>query len=1106
MKVSKKVKIFSIVAVVFVGLYALVGFFLIPYLITNYLPKKLQQEAHINTSFKEARFNPFTFKLDLKEPTLFDTKKTPMFQTKEFHTQLNMTKIFSKIIDFENVNFIEPKVFATIEKNGKSNFASLRDQNSSQESNTSSKSAWNFIINNFNIKDGYISFTDKRREKPITFELKPINYRAKNISSIRGKKSPQTLITQSKTANHVSIDGDLILNPLNAAGKINIQGLKIDEIWDYGIGKGTLYPKGAIADISLNYTTDTTSKNSFHALINDIKITIKNTQIIDKTTKLATIDTIALDKFKVEANITQKSSLITLSQGDIKLDKINLYDSNQTSFITSLHVNNLLLSYDFKNLLQSSIASFNIKGATLKNPSFSGNFDTFSLNDIDVKAIFDENGSLALRSKEMKLYNSNFLQPSLLQTSLGDVNMENFTLKYNLKDKIQSTINSFNVKKIAIELQEEIAPYDGNFDSLELKNIAFKGSFDTNGSFLVGSQNIELKNSTLTNTNLQNPPLHVNTIALNDFNLSNNTLELKSLKIADGKLLASLEKDGSFDFLQGIKTQEKTQENSKASADFHYDIKNLSLNNFALQFQDKTLKKPFTQKLDVSDFTVSNFANKAKANFSLKANTPNIKSLALKGTLTQNPLHVKGNIALSNSNLTHFQNYIQEYTNMVLTSGVLNIKGNFALQNDKQLKFTFNNDIKLDNIDIQKNDKSDLASWKSLHVKGFNYQHKKQKLYIKEALLTEPKTALIISKNGSTNFENLTSKTKNQKPKTTQEKSSFEVGIDKFNVQSGAIKIQNKSLISEGLTDLSKIKIIAKDFTTSDNKLLKAKASATVNNSGYFALNSALNINDLKKDTQFDIILKGVSLVSLSSYTKNYLGYDMKQGTLTSTITQRINNGKLSGENKIGLNQIKLGDTVKSKDAISVPLEAALLLLKDSSGDVELDVPVSGNLNDPSFSYGSIVIKAFTNIITGIVTAPFSILGNLLGIDGKELKTVDFEPSSTALVASEEAKMKQYAQILQQKPSLKLTITGAYDSSVDFKKASLDENSTTSQSEEPQKVDKKMLLDLANKRALAIQNLLIKEGIDKNRVIVKPSTSKSSRQGLWIQCEIGVEQ
>jgi len=131
------------------------------------------------------------------------------------------------------------------------------------------------------------------------------------------------------------------------------------------------------------------------------------------------------------------------------------------------------------------------------------------------------------------------------------------------------------------------------------------------------------------------------------------------------------------------------------------------------------------------------------------------------------------------------------------------------------------------------------------------------------------------------------------------------------------------------------------------------------------------------------------------------------------------------------LDNLTLGERIDSPDALKLPLELALAILKDSNGRIDLGIPVAGNLNDPEFSYGAVVWKALGNIMTKIVTSPFRMLGSLFGVSGEKLEAVEFDAGSEVVLPPEREKLQHVAQILNKKPDLKLTVPGTYSETAD---------------------------------------------------------------------------
>jgi hypothetical protein len=180
-----------------------------------------------------------------------------------------------------------------------------------------------------------------------------------------------------------------------------------------------------------------------------------------------------------------------------------------------------------------------------------------------------------------------------------------------------------------------------------------------------------------------------------------------------------------------------------------------------------------------------------------------------------------------------------------------------------------------------------------------------------------------------------------------------------------------------------------------------------------------------------NVVFKNVDMVPTSPYTMKFAGYRIAEGKISLDLQYKVRDGQLQGENQIVIDKLTLGERVDSPDAFKLPLELAIAILKDSDGRIDLGLPVSGNLNDPQFSYGALIWKAVGALLTRIVTAPFRAIGALLGIGGEKLEGIAFDAGSDRLLPPEREKLKQIAQLLAKRPQLKLSVPGHYSEAAD---------------------------------------------------------------------------
>jgi uncharacterized protein involved in outer membrane biogenesis len=192
-------------------------------------------------------------------------------------------------------------------------------------------------------------------------------------------------------------------------------------------------------------------------------------------------------------------------------------------------------------------------------------------------------------------------------------------------------------------------------------------------------------------------------------------------------------------------------------------------------------------------------------------------------------------------------------------------------------------------------------------------------------------------------------------------------------------------------------------------------------------------INPLAPTASLDVKAKadGVELTHLSPYSGKYAGYPITKGRLTMDVHYLLDQGKLTADNHIFIDQLTFGDRMEGPGISHLPVKLAVALLKNSQGQIDVHVPVSGSLDDPHFSVGSLVWHAFVNLIGRAVTSPFRLLASAMGGKQQDLGYVEFAPGSADLDTQAKTRLAGIVKILQDKPSLKLDIIGRVDRKFD---------------------------------------------------------------------------
>jgi outer membrane protein OmpA-like peptidoglycan-associated protein len=185
-------------------------------------------------------------------------------------------------------------------------------------------------------------------------------------------------------------------------------------------------------------------------------------------------------------------------------------------------------------------------------------------------------------------------------------------------------------------------------------------------------------------------------------------------------------------------------------------------------------------------------------------------------------------------------------------------------------------------------------------------------------------------------------------------------------------------------------------------------------------------ISNPTKALQTKIKVENIDLPSLSSYSGKFIGKTIENGKLSVTLDYDIKKAQLTSTNNIKIKDIKLGQTVQSKDAINAPIGLAIALLEDSDGYIDLDIPIDGDINSPNFHFSDVILDVITNTIVGIVSAPFKFLAMMIGLDGQDISNLEFDYGSYLISVAQQEKLDNIVKAFKKRPNLKLKINTTY--------------------------------------------------------------------------------
>jgi uncharacterized protein involved in outer membrane biogenesis len=484
------------------------------------------------------------------------------------------------------------------------------------------------------------------------------------------------------------------------------------------------------------------------------------------------------------------------------------------------------------------------------------------------------------------------------------------------------------------------------------------------------------------------------------------------------------------------------------STPFSLNIDEVQLTGGKISFSDLTPSEPVTMTVKNLDLKVEKIstAKNSKGKLSLSLLLNKRGTISTTGSIGIDPVSAELKMDLKGIEIDAFQSYFADKIKIAVTSGAFSTTGNLSLGSagNQELKINYRGNAALSNFSsIDKANAEDFLKWESLSFNDLNVGTNPLLMDIKGISLTNFYSRVIMNAGGTLNLQEILEKdkpkTETPPPPVTQEKttpqekaplspkeSSNNIKIGTITLQGGRIDFTDRSLKPDYSVKLAEIGGRISGLSSEETTLADLELRGKLDD--YAPLEITGKINPLKEDLYVDLKVrfKDIELSPMTPYSGKYVGYTIEKGKLSFDLKYLIVKKKLDSQNSILLNQFTLGDKVESPNATKLPVKLAISLLKDRAGEIKLDIPVTGSLDDPKFSIWGIILKILINLIAKAATSPFSLLGAVFG-GGEELSFVEFDYGITTLTEPNAKKIETIVKALHDRPSLKMDVEGHVD-------------------------------------------------------------------------------
>lgn len=528
------------------------------------------------------------------------------------------------------------------------------------------------------------------------------------------------------------------------------------------------------------------------------------------------------------------------------------------------------------------------------------------------------------------------------------------------------------------------------------------------------------------------PPVTVATAELagGTFDLQKKTIGAGLVRLSGGRTWVRRDADGSLHLVSVFAAR---KERPLLEAGFSMTVDRAEITSYAVALTDRSFQPAVSYDLEQLNAAVSKIMlpPKGPSPFELALRVKQGGSVQAKGTIDMLRQSADARFELADLALAPLDTILKRDTTLTLASGKAGASGRITWNGKSNpAAIRYAGAAALTDVDLKTEGSGErLLSWQRLAMADIQLDTADNRLAIAQLSLDQPYARLIVNKDRSTNLAGIMRPSADSAAAAapaTDAGVPMAINVERVSVERGEMDFSDLSLVLPFVTHIKALGGSVSGLSSAPDSRASLKFEGRIEDYGLARAEGAIQPFAPKKFTDVAVTFRNVELVPLSPYSATFAGRKIASGKISLDLQYKLDNNKLAGDNKILLEQFTLGERVESPTAVNLPLDLAIALLTDSDGKIDLAVPVSGDVDNPEFSYGHVIWQAIRTVITRIVTAPFRALGALFGSGAETLGDIVFDPGSARILPTEYEKLRRVAEGLQKRPQLKLVVQGLY--------------------------------------------------------------------------------